>query len=42
MAALSRRGSNRVVPGAGHQIQLEQPGTVADAIARVTEQARER
>jgi pimeloyl-ACP methyl ester carboxylesterase len=42
MAALSRRGSNRVVPGAGHQIQLEQPGVVADAIARVTEQARER
>ncbi len=42
MAALSRRGSNRVVPGAGHQIQLEQPQAVAAAIARVVEQARER
>jgi pimeloyl-ACP methyl ester carboxylesterase len=42
MAALSRRGSNRVVPGAGHQIQLEQPQAVAAAIARVVELARER
>lgn len=42
MAALSRRGSNRIVPGAGHQIQLEQPQAVVAAIARVVEQARER
>lgn len=42
MAALSRRGSNRIVPGTGHQIQLEQPQAVAAAIARVVEQARER
>ena len=42
MAALSRRGSNRIVPGAGHQIQLEQPQAVAGAIAQVLELARER
>jgi pimeloyl-ACP methyl ester carboxylesterase len=42
MATLSRRGSNRIVPGAGHQIQLEQPQAVAAAIARVVEQAQER
>ena len=42
MAALSRRGSNHIVPGAGHQIQLEQPEAVAGAIVRIVEQARER
>jgi pimeloyl-ACP methyl ester carboxylesterase len=42
MAGLSRRGSNRVVPGTSHLIHLEQPQAVAGAIARMVEQARER
>jgi pimeloyl-ACP methyl ester carboxylesterase len=42
LAALSRRGSNRVVSGARHQNQQEQPQAVAGAIARVLEQAQER
>jgi pimeloyl-ACP methyl ester carboxylesterase len=35
IAALSRRGSNRVVPGAGHFIQTDRPQAVIPAIDRV-------
>ncbi len=34
LAALSRRGSNTVVPGSGHFIQLDQPQAVIDAVNR--------
>jgi pimeloyl-ACP methyl ester carboxylesterase len=40
LAAQSSRGSNRVLAGAGHQIQLEQPQIVADTIGRIVDEAR--
>ena len=40
MAALSSRGVNRVVPGSGHFIQLEQPQAVIDAVDEVVGQVR--
>jgi pimeloyl-ACP methyl ester carboxylesterase len=35
IAALSTRGKQRVVPGASHGIQGDQPSAVADAIVEV-------
>lgn len=35
IAASSTRGVNRVVPGAGHYIQLEKPDTVIGAVYQV-------
>ena len=32
LAALSRRGSNRVVPGAGHFIQTDRPQAVIQGV----------
>ena len=40
MAALSSRGSNRVVPGSGHFIQFEQPQAVIDAVDEVVAEVR--
>ena len=40
IAALSTRGSNRAVQGAGHYIQLDQPRAVIDAVSEVIEDAR--
>jgi pimeloyl-ACP methyl ester carboxylesterase len=40
LAALSRRGSNRTVPGSGHQIALEHPDAVAAAIGAVLDSIR--
>lgn len=34
-AALSRRGTHRVVTGSGHYIQLDQPQQVVDAVLEV-------
>lgn len=34
LAALSARGSNTVVPGSGHYIQLDQPQAVIGAIEK--------
>ena len=40
MAALSTRGVNRVVPGASHYIQYEQPAVVIAAVQEVLEAVR--
>jgi len=40
LAALSTRGSNTVVPGSGHYIQLDQPQAVIDAIRQAVTQLR--
>ncbi|HEY5409733.1 MAG TPA: alpha/beta hydrolase [Caulobacteraceae bacterium] len=40
IASLSSRGQNRVVPGSGHFIQLEQPQAVIEAIDEVVAEAR--
>jgi pimeloyl-ACP methyl ester carboxylesterase len=40
VAALSTRGISVVVPNTGHYIQIEQPGTVTDAIRRVVADVR--
>jgi pimeloyl-ACP methyl ester carboxylesterase len=40
LAALSTRGSNTVVPGSGHYIQLDQPQAVIAAIRRALGQLR--
>ena len=40
LAALSTRGSNTVVPGSGHYIQLDQPQAVIDAIQQAIAQLR--
>jgi pimeloyl-ACP methyl ester carboxylesterase len=40
LAALSSRGSARVVPGTGHHIQIEQPQAVIDAVRQVIAQLR--
>lgn len=42
LAALSTRGINARVPGAGHNIQDDRPRVVIDAIEEVIRQARER
>jgi pimeloyl-ACP methyl ester carboxylesterase len=42
VARLSSRGSHRVVEGAGHYIQLDQPDAVVSAVLEVVEQARGR
>lgn len=42
IAALSTRGENRVIPGAGHYIQLEQPTVVITAILRVLQEVSAR
>jgi pimeloyl-ACP methyl ester carboxylesterase len=39
LAALSRRGVNRVVPNTGHDIPMTQPGAIKSAILEVMEQA---
>lgn len=41
-AALSRQGSNRVVPDVGHQIPSDRPQAVIDAIDEVVDRARTR
>ena len=40
VAALSTRGSERVIPGAGHVIQMDKPEAVVKAVAEVLEQAK--
>jgi pimeloyl-ACP methyl ester carboxylesterase len=40
MAALSTKGVNRIVPGAGHYIQHEKPATVIAAVQEVVEAVR--
>ena len=40
LAQLSSRGKHAGVPGSGHQIHLERPAAVVDAIREVVEQAR--
>ena len=40
IAALSSHGQNRVVPGSGHFIQLEQPQAVIDAVGEVVAEIR--
>jgi len=40
LAALSTRGSNIVVPGAGHYIQYDQPRAVIDAVTRALAEIR--
>ena len=40
IAALSTRGVNEIVPGAGHYIQFDKPGVVVDAIRHVIETVR--
>jgi hypothetical protein len=42
LAALSTRGENRIVAGAGHYIQLDQPHAVVDAIGEVLDAAQHR
>jgi pimeloyl-ACP methyl ester carboxylesterase len=42
IAAHSTRGSNRVVPGTGHYIQLERPDAVIGAVDEVVAAARKR
>lgn len=42
IAALSSRGSNRIVDGAGHYIHQDKPQAVVDAVAEVVRQARGR
>jgi pimeloyl-ACP methyl ester carboxylesterase len=40
LAALSTRGSNTVVPGSGHYIQIDQPKAVIDAVLKVVAEVR--
>ncbi len=40
LAALSRRGSNAVVPGSTHYIQIDQPSAVIDAVLKVVAEVR--
>lgn len=40
IAALSTRGVNEIVPGAGHYIQFDKPGVVVDAIRHVIDAVR--
>jgi hypothetical protein len=40
IAALSTRGKQRVVPGASHVIEAEQPGAVAQAVLEVLHQIK--
>lgn len=40
LAALSTRGVNRIVAGAGHSIQRHRPEVVIDAVREVVEEAR--
>lgn len=40
IAALSTRGVNEIVPGAGHYIQFDKPGAVIDAIQQVIDTVR--
>ncbi len=40
LAKLSTRGSNRLVPGAGHFIQIDQPAVVIDAVREVVTAVR--
>jgi pimeloyl-ACP methyl ester carboxylesterase len=40
LAGLSTRGTNELVAGSGHQIQLEQPEAVISAIDRIVDAAR--
>lgn len=40
IAALSSRGDNTVVPGAGHYIQIDRPQAVIDAVRRVVDAVR--
>jgi hypothetical protein len=40
IAALSSRGENRVVDGAGHYIQIDRPQVVIDAVLEVLETVR--
>jgi len=40
LAALSTRGSNTVVPGSGHYIQMDRPKAVLKAILKVVEEVR--
>ena len=42
LAALSSRGSNRVVPNSGHYIQIDQPQAVIDAVTSAVTQIRGR
>lgn len=42
MAARSTIGQHRVVPGAGHSIQRDQPQAVIDAVAEIVREARTR
>jgi hypothetical protein len=41
LAALSSRGSARVVPGTGHHIQIEKPEAVIEAVRQAIAQVRE-
>ncbi len=41
IAALSRRGEYRIVRGAGHHIQIDQPDVVIDAVRKVVRESRE-
>lgn len=41
IAALSSRGQNRVVPGSGHFIQIQQPQAVIDAVDEVVGEVRQ-
>ncbi len=40
LAALSSRGSNKVVPNSSHYIQIDQPLAVIDAVVKVVEEVR--
>ncbi len=42
MAGLSSRGEYRIVPGAGHHIQVDRPDAVIDAVRKVVREIRER
>jgi len=42
VAALSSRGVNRIVPGAGHYIQLYRPSAVVSAVDEIVDQVRYR
>jgi pimeloyl-ACP methyl ester carboxylesterase len=35
IARLSTRGSNQIVPGAGHDIHVDNPGAVVEAVVGV-------
>ena len=39
-AALSRRGRQRVVPGTGHNIEIDDPGAIVEAVAEVLAELR--